>query len=399
MKNGPATRDTLPGGLSSGAFSIDRLLEGATRQTDLADFGEDGFRVPLEILLRAIREEARLNQSGMITMHRMILRLLVNRLLTEKAFADNPVIDDTPVHRPLYVLGFPRTGTTLLHNLLARDPNARWLRMWEGLYPAPPPKSLEDDPRIERAEKWVADFEKAAPHLATAHKLEARGPEECIWLMAHTFADVSLERHVPFTSYSEWFREHVADVGVYRYYRRQLQMLGTHCRGQHWVLKAPRHLPGLTGLLTVFPDARIIQTHRDPASVLPSLCSLREMLLSPFSDGADKHAIGTYVHLSFKWVLEQTRGMRAAARTEQFFDVHYTDLVTDPIGTVARIYDYHDYEYSERFETNMKSWLAANRQHKHGVHRYTLEEYGLNEGEIRRDFTDYEQWLHSQKTG
>ncbi|VFN07856.1 MAG: Sulfotransferase family protein, partial [Candidatus Kentron sp. G] len=120
-------------------------------------------------------------------MHRTILRLLTNRLLTEKAFADDPSMNDTPVNRPLFILGFPRTGTTFLHNLLVRDPNARWLHLWEGLYPAPPPRSLEDDPRIEQAEQWVADLEKANPRLATAHEFMPRGPEECVFLTAHCY--------------------------------------------------------------------------------------------------------------------------------------------------------------------------------------------------------------------
>ncbi|VFN02193.1 MAG: Phosphopantetheine attachment site, partial [Candidatus Kentron sp. G] len=369
----------------SSILSTDRLLEEAARQTGLTDFGEDGFREPLDILLGSLREEAHLNEQGVFTMHRMILRLLTNRLLTEKAFADDPSMNDTPVDRPLFILGFPRTGTTLLHNLLACDPNARWLRLWEGLYPAPAPRSLTDDPRIEQAEQWVADLEKFTPRLVTAHKLAARGPDECHWLMEHTFADMIFGARAPIPGYAEWLMTQKADADprFYRYYRRQLQMLGAHCRGRHWVLKAPRHLSGLAGLLAVFPDARIVQTHRDPSAVLPSMCSLSESLQSPFIDGLDKHALGANSYRQLKWGAEQARGARAAAKPAQFFDVHYKELVADPIGTARRIYDYHGYEYSGRFEANMKGWLAENPQHKHGVHRYTLEEYGLDEGEIR----------------
>ena len=374
----------------SSILSTDRLLEEAARQTGLTDFGEDGFREPLDILLGSLREEARLNELGVFTMHRDILRLLTNRLLTEKAFADDPSMNDTPVDRPLFILGFPRTGTTLLHNLLACDPNARWLRLWEGLYPAPAPRSLTDDPRIEQAEQWVADLEKFAPRSATAHKLVARGPEECLWLMEHTFADMIFGARAPIPGYAEWLMTQKADADprFYRYYRRQLQMLGAHCRGRHWVLKAPRHLSGLAGLLAVFPDARIVQTHRDPSAVLPSMCSLSESLQSPFTDGLDKHALGANSYRQLKWSAEQAREARAPANPAQFFDVHYKELVADPIGTARRIYDYHGYEYSGRFEANMKKWLDGNPRHKHGVHRYTLEEYGLDEGEIRRDFGD-----------
>ncbi|VFM96818.1 MAG: Phosphopantetheine attachment site, partial [Candidatus Kentron sp. G] len=385
MNRAPAPASQTHDHSLSSILSSDSLLEEAARQTGLTDFGEDGFREPLDILLGSLREEASLNELGVFTMHQTILRLLTNRLLTEKAFADDPSMNDTPVDRPLFILGFPRTGTTLLHNLLACDPNARWLRLWEGLYPAPAPRSLTDDPRIEQAEQWVADLEKFTPRLVTAHKLAARGPDECHWLMEHTFADMIFGARAPIPGYAEWLMTQKADADprFYRYYRRQLQMLGAHCRGRHWVLKAPRHLSGLAGLLAVFPDARIVQTHRDPSAVLPSMCSLSESLQSPFIDGLDKHALGANSYRQLKWGAEQARGARAAAKPAQFFDVHYKELVADPIGTARRIYDYHGYEYSGRFEANMKGWLAENPQHKHGVHRYTLEEYGLDEGEIR----------------
>ena len=104
----------------------------------------------------------------------------------------------------------------------------------------------------------------------------------------------------------EWLTEHAADVEVYRYYRRQLRMLCAHCRGQHWVFKAPRHLYGLAGLLAAFPDARIVYTHRDPTAILPSLCSLMEILKSPFSDDKfDKHGLGHNIHSVLTLTIEQ----------------------------------------------------------------------------------------------
>ena len=343
------------------------------------------------MLLRSLRDEARLNTQGVIMLQRTILRLLVNRLLTEQAFASNPEMAQTPIERPLYILGFPRTGTTLLHSLLTCDPAARWLRLWEGLHPAPAPESLEDDSRIATTRDWVAGFEKLVPNLARAHKLDATGPEECLWLIEHTFADLifELRAHVP--SYSKWLAEHEADKSLYRYYRRQLQMLGWKCRGSHWVCKAPRHLPGLGGLLSVFPDARIVQTHRSAESVLPSICSLCEITQSAASDTVDKTAIGAHWHQRLLEIERRSGEVRAAADPAQFLDVQYADLVANPIDTVQRIYDYHGYDYSAEFENGMKQWLAGNRQHKHGAHRYSLEEYGLDAETVRTDFKGTEK--------
>jgi hypothetical protein len=373
------------------ALNVDTLLQKAVAQTGLSDFGDDAFREPYELLLRSLRDEARLNTQGVIMLQRTILRLLVNRLLTEQAFASNPEMAQTPIERPLYILGFPRTGTTLLHSLLACDPASRWLRLWEGLHPAPAPESLEDDSRIATTRDWVAGFEKLVPNLARAHKLDATGPEECLWLIEHTFADLifELRAHVP--SYSKWLAEHEADKSLYRYYRRQLQMLGWKCRGSHWVCKAPRHLPGLGGLLSVFPDARIVQTHRGAESVLPSICSLCEITQSAASDTVDKTAIGAHWHQRLLEIERRSGEVRAAADPAQFLDVQYADLVANPIDTVQRIYDYHGYDYSAEFENGMKQWLAGNRQHKHGAHRYSLEEYGLDAETVRTDFTGTEK--------
>lgn len=371
------------------ALDPSALLDKAQRQTGLSDFGGKSFHEPFEILLQSLRDEAKLNARGVLMMHRTMLRLLSNRLCTEQAFAEKPALAETPIPRPLYVIGFPRTGTTLLHNLLACDPAARWMRLWEGLYPAPAPQSLEDDPRITEVEEWAAGFEKVAPRLAAAHKLAPRGPEECLWLIEHTFNDLifELRAHVP--TYSRWVAEHEADIDIHHYYRRLLQLLGAHCRGNHWVFKAPRHLPGLAGLLAVFPEARIVQTHRDPAAVLPSLCSLCEILRGTASDAVDKPTIGAHWHARLKAIFEQATAVRSTAAEGQILDIQYADLVTDPIATVQQIYAHHGYEFTEPFEVAMRQWLAANRQHKHGAHRYTLEEYGLSEEQVHEDFSEY----------
>ena len=369
------------------ALNAEGLLEKAAAQTGLTDFGDDSYREPYNILLQSLQDEACLNTQGVILMQRTILRLLTNRLRTEEAFTSYPEMAETPIERPLYILGFPRTGTTLLHNLLSCDPASRWLRLWEGLYPAPAPESLDDDPRVAKSKEFVTGFEKIAPLLASAHKLNATGPEECLWLIEHTFADFIFELRANIPSYSRWLSEHEAEPVWYLYYRRQLQMLSWKCRGSHWVCKAPRHLSGLSGLLSVFPDARIVQTHRSAESVLPSICSLCEITRSAASNLVDKEAIGKHWHQRLLEVGIRSAEVRSASDAEQFIDVQYNDLVTDPIGTVHRIYEHHGYSYSDSFENRMKLWLADNRQYKHGPHRYSLEEFGLDAEVVRRDFT------------
>ena len=366
------------------------MLAKATRQTGLIDFGDAAFREPLEILLRSLREEARLNAQGVVMLERTVLRLLGNRLKAQRDWTAHPQIDCTPIARPLFILGFPRTGTTLLHNLLACDPHARFIHFWEGLYPSPPPEDFENDPRIRAVEDWARGFNRLAPRMSAVHHLDPRGPEECLWLLEHTFIDLIFELRASVPTYSVWLAERENDADSYRYFKRLVQLLGWKRGGQHWVFKAPRHLFGLAGLLAVFPEARIVQTHRDPLKVLPSLCSLCEVIRAAASDCVDKPAIGAHWQGRLKRVLAQSTQIRQTASTAgQFLDIHYKDLVRDPLATVARIYSHHGYEHTPEFERRMETWLRDNRQHQRGHHDYTLAEYGLDATGVRADFAGY----------
>ncbi len=372
-------------------LSPEALRAGAEAETGLQAWGSEAFVEPLTLYLKSVEESAGFHAQGRFVLWRILMRLLSNRLRMARDFASHPEILETDIPRPLYVIGLPRTGTTLLHNLLACDPAARSIRLWEGLFPSPPPEAAarEDDPRIAQATELVGAFNHLAPRLASIHHLNPTGPEECLWLIEHTFVDFihELRAHVP--AYSEWLTGHEADASVYREYRQMLQLLGWKSPGKHWVFKAPRHLMGLAGLLEVFPEARIIQTHRDPREVLPSLCSLCEVDRQIFTADPDRRVIGDF------WLNRLGRGFATAMEVRErddpgrYGDVSYRELTSDPIEAVRRIYGVHGYPFTEAFEQNMRDWLTANRQHKHGVHRYTLEDYGLHEATMNNVFAPY----------
>jgi hypothetical protein len=379
----------------------------AMEETQLSDFGDESFKMPFRVLLKSLVDEADMHAMGRLMMFRTLVRLLSNRLKIHDDLKRHPEILDVPIRRPLFILGFPRTGTTFLHKLLACDPNARSMSLWEGLYPSPPPEkdTYASDPRIEVVREWIDAINKISPQLASAHKLDATGPEECLWLFEHTFADLIFELRVHVPSYSKWLLENENKIDSYRYFRSILQLLTWRCGGQHWVLKAPRHLFGLEGLLAVFPDAKIIQTHRDPAEVLPSLCSLTQFSRLMYSDRFDAQAVGAHWLDRLRGVftyamrLRQTheqeerkcakQGSTASSVGSQFLDIHYRDLIADPIAIVQQIYAHHDYPYSDAFEANMKRWLTENRQHKHGKHQYSLDNFGLDAAKVDRGFEIY----------
>lgn len=372
-------------------LSVDALLGKAMEETRLSDWGDESFVEALRILVSSFVEESRAHDVGRYLFGNTMLRLLANRLKIERDFKTCPEIRDVDIRRPLVVLGMPRTGTTLLHNLLACDPNARAIPLWQGLYPSPPPDpaALHRDVRIAEAAGYVAENEWFAPELLVIHRLDPLGVEECAWLFEHTFTDSIFELRAHMPAYSKWLRAHESDISTYAYHRSLLQLLAWRCPGEHWVLKAPRHLFGLDGLLAVYPDACIVQTHRDPLKVLPSLCSLTRVNRKMFTDDVDNARLGRSLTMKLRHGLTKAGKRRATSPADQFLDVRYTDLVRDPIAVVRGIYEHHNYPYSDTFDVHMRQWLDDHSQRKEGAHRYALEEYGLDAEEVNRQFADY----------
>ncbi|MGB3536214.1 MAG: sulfotransferase [Microcoleaceae cyanobacterium] len=382
----PLARNGIPGV----DLTASSLLKDAQQQTQLSDWGDPHFRVALETLLNAFDTEARLNFLGRYFLRRYCLNLLKNRLQLQADFKHYPEIQQVPIQRPLFILGLPRTGTTFLHNLLSQDPNSRWLRMWELYFPVPAPE--ENDPncpaRIEAAQAMIDSVQKLAPKLAIAHDLKATNPEECNVLFEHEFTSLlfGLRTHIP--SYTQWL-DTLDWTPFYQSYRQQLQYLSWRYRRDHWVLKAPVHLLHLDTLLKVFPDANIVWNHRDPLETLPSVCSLCGIIRSIYTDHIDLNEIGQYWLNRLADGVESAIVARQSVSEEQFFDVNYSDLTQNPINTVRRIYDHFDYPYTPEMEQNINRWLTDNPQHKHGVHRYCLETFGLDAEAVNQRYHYY----------
>lgn len=368
------------------------LLSEAQRQTGLSDWGDESFRVPFQILLKSLNREANLHFVGRSALRQRLLRLLVNRLRIQDHIKRYPEVLDVPIKRPLFILGLPRTGTTFLHNLLAQDPTSRWLRLWEILYPCPPPHPTTEktDPRIQETAKQVQKINTIAPQLSTVHHLDPQAPEEGNQLFEHGMVGFLFEAMATVPSYTKCLQEQELFT-TYRYYRQQLQLLGWNYPDKHWILKAPFHLLHLDALLTAFPDACIVHTHRNPLQVLPSMCSLCALVRGIYSDRVDLQEIGQQWLNNLAKAIEKAMKVRQTANSEQFYDLDYQDLVSDPVGTVRRIYDYFDYSLSPEMENNMKAWIANHPQHKYGAHHYTLEQFGLDAEIVNARFSNYRE--------
>lgn len=383
--------------LTKNGFSFLRLdektlLDKACAQTGLDDFGDDSFREALQVLLRAFETEAGLSFVGRICVHGDSVRLLSNRLRLVADRRRHPAIGAEVIRRPLFITGLPRSGTTFLHALLAQDPAHRAPQVWEVMHPSPPPEqaSYATDARITATARELKWLDLLMPDFETVHLIDARLPQECIAITSHDFRSYTFETMYTVPSYRAW-HDRQDRRPVYEFHRHFLQHLQWRCPGQRWVLKAPSHLLALEALLQVYPDAGIILTHRDPLKVLASCASFTEVLRRGFSDRLDKAALAQEV--LERWV--EGAGLAVKYRQDQgnlrqqLFDVHYLELLRDPMSMVRRIYAVFDLELTGAAETAMERFLLANPKNKGGVHRYSLEEFGLTPETERRRFQFY----------
>jgi Sulfotransferase family len=370
------------------------LLDAARRATQLDDLGDDGFREPFRMVLQGLEAEARLTLVGRMAARQDILGLLANRLRLEEDSKRHPEIGAQEVPRPLFIVGLPRTGSTLLHHLLAQDPASRVAQAWEVMSPSPPPeaRTYRTDPRIAKAARQLAWFDALTPDFKAIHPLGAQLALECIAIMSPTFlaSRFHTSYHVP--TYQEWLERQDLRP-AYRFHRRFLQQLQWRAPAQRWVLKAPAHLFGIRALLDVYPDAGVILTHRDPLEVVGSLASLTTALRGTFSDDVHPEQVGP--EMTRRWADGLARALRdrddGLVPADRFFDVRYVDLVRDPIGTVRSIYDHYGIRFTPAAEERMRRFLARHPKDKHGRHSYTLAEFGLNADEEAARYRTYRE--------
>ena len=370
------------------------LLARAAKTTGLEDFGEPTFRAGLGRLVSALEAEARLTPLGRWIVRADILRLLANRARITDTMKRHPEIEEKPVSRPIFILGLPRTGTTILHELLAQDPANRVPMSWEVMHPWPPPEraTFATDPRIAEVDKHFGGVDRLLPGFKSMHPMGAELPQECVALTAHDFASMIFTTTHRIPSYQAWL-DSVDLRPVYASHRRQLQYLQWRCPAERWVLKSPGHLWALDALLAVYPDARIVQTHRDPLKVVASLASLLNVLRRMASDDVDRRAIGAEWAPRLVDGLERSIAARDAAAhgAERVYDVKFGEFIRDEIGMVRRIYAHFDIQLGEEAEARMRRFLAANPKDKHGAHRYRLADAGLKPEEERRRFARYQE--------
>ena len=370
------------------------LLETACRETGLEDFGGDEFRELLRLVLHCLETEARLTLIGRLVARHDLLGLLTNRLRLAEDRKRHPGIASQRITRPFFIIGLPRTGTTLLHHLISQDPASRAPQAWEVMAPSPPPEEAryETDPRIDDAERKLQWLDWLAPDFKAIHPLGARLAIECIAILSHSFLSSRFHTTYRVPSYQAWLKKQDMRP-AYAYHRRFLEHLQWRTRGDRWVLKAPAHFYALDALLAIYPDALVVQTHRDPLTVLGSVASLTLSLQSAFAEPLDLTEIGREVVQSWTEGLARAMRVRRAGPAKSFFDVRYHELLGDPIGTVRQIYGHFGLTLTAEAERRMRSHLAGHPQHKYGRHAYDLKAFGLDGTSLDQHFRPYREFF------
>ena len=368
--------------------TVEDLHASAVRRTGLTEFGADDYTDGLAALLDSCAAEAGFTPLGAKAQRALLRGALTARLGSEAAWRANPEYAQVAIERPVFITGLPRTGTTALQRLLAADPASQGLEMWlaQVPQPRPPRRTWPDNPVFQHIQAGFARHHEEHPEFMGVHYMAADQVEECWQLLQQSMRSVSFETlaHVP--GYSAWLRGQDW-TGAYRRHRRNLQMIGLHDAGRRWVLKNPSHLFALDALLAVYPDALVIQTHRSPRTAIASACSLAAHASAGWSPAFTGAVIGrTQLDL---WARGLSRFTAERARHDpaRFHDVHYDDLVGDPVGTVEAIYRHFGLPLTGAAADAIRSLAAAARAGGESAHQYSLGEFGLTGEDVDERFS------------
>ena len=382
---------------STRIFATD-LIETAKRRCGLDDFGEGDFLEALSRLLGSCQDEARLNLIGKIALKTDVLETLCARLQMERDRQLYPDIARQEIREPLFIIGLPRSGTSVLHRLLGADPEHRSPLMWEVRSPSPPTRRGEKR-RIQRVTQSCNFFNWLAPTFRYAHTVGAEVPQECVSLMTPTFLSDQFDAMYYVPSYRHWFfRQDLRPA--YEYHRRFLQHLQFRRFARRWILKAPTHMFAMPALLSVYPDALFVQTHRTPVDSMASVSSLVTILRSAFSDAVDPFIVGREAIEYWSETMKKFLRERDRLTNNRICDIQYDEIRREPIRAVRRIYEYFGWSLSHEAERLMRLLVASQARRQSANHRYDLSEFGSSAEDVLRKFGTYcQQFGLAQSSG
>lgn len=379
-------------------LDAERLIAQACADTGLERFDSDSFREGLDVLIADLNRCERNEQA-----HQRLLadlhRALTNRLKVTNYLEQHPHLLKRPIEKPVFVFGVPRTGTTLLSNLLAKDPARRSPLTWEIDDPVPPATSdtLYNDPRALARLEMERKMLEAMPEMGKYYRNSAIYPNECVFFMAHDFKTLMWESKGKLLGYRDWLFS-TDMTSAYEYHKRFLQLLQADAPGV-WNLKMPSHALWLDTLLTVYPDARLVWTHRDPLTATGSFCSLISLSHRAFTNEVDAEWIGKNCLWQAQQHADRIMDFRDRFGEDRVIDVHYADLMSQPLETMRKLYAALGDDFTPAAESGMQAWLDDNPQDKFGRHEYKLAQFGLDTDAVRDVFERYLSRYDVEKEG
>lgn len=370
-------------------LAFQEIVDAAHEQTGGLPLPDrDTWQEGLEILLKDHAREGRLTERGAASTHSRYVTILAARMQVDEYHRRNPGLASTEIKRPVFILGLPRTGTTMASYLMAADPANRSMLRWEAYNAVPPaaPGALKSDPRCLAEVAKDEMMLKAAAKIAAAHFEPGDSPTECVHLVAQDFRSVMLAVTTTTPTYHDWIL-HTDMASAFEHRKRVLQILQTTNPGR-WVLKMPSDALFVRQLFKTFPDARVIWTHRDPYAAFGSSFGMRgaSRAMMEVDEGRD------YMrrHFPLQLALHAARPLELSQEMpEPFYHLYYRDLVADPIAAMQRIYAWLGDDWSDSTETGMRGWIANNPQNRYGKHHYSLGEWGYTREDVAPYFSDY----------
>jgi hypothetical protein len=374
------------------ADASDQLHALVAAQVGSGDFGGADYLPGLNALLHSMDYDPRFTQRGRRVAWGEVINALSGRARAFKSMADNPGFDAHAITRPIVITGLPRTGTTALHKLMAVDPQFQGLQTWlvGAPMPRPPREDWDAHPQFQ---KTVAQLEArfaATPGKRAAHLMVADEVDECCFILRQSFVSNLWTCGWSAASYDAWWKCQ-SELAAYVYFRRCLHLIGSREPEKRWLLKNPGHIANLDLIFAVFPDALVINTHRDPAKAIPSLCSLLIKSHPVMEEGrADQRAKIMALRETEKWA----KAVRDAAPVRaghagQILDVLHSDFHHAPLATMERIYGFAGLDLMPATRAAMEARIIADPDRQHGIHRYDIADFGQTGAAIRERFGSY----------
>jgi hypothetical protein len=382
--------------MNNRGFDPRDILAAAKAADGLHDFGDESYREPLEKLLWSLAHEADLNDIGGPVLRQRVIDILATRLRVQEYLKRYPEIYREEIIAPLVIAGLPRTGTTMLHRTIAADPHMHAPLWYEVRFPCPALDwdfSASGDKRIANAKAEMKEMVDANPDLLAIHPMDAMGPDEEIMLLEQSFYSFNTQAYANIPTFDTWIEAQDHTPG-YQYLKLLLKFLQWQKKksgqsGQRWALKSPHHLHYMDLVFKVFPDARVVLSHRDPLETIPSLASLIAGVQVIYSDSADPKEVGRQWARKFANGLGHTMKLREDMGGTQFLDLWFTDTVSQPLMEIQKIYDFLGMELTGEARAEMAQWQDFNRRELRPPHEYTLAQFGFTRAGLEQQFSEY----------